>query len=261
MPVSRRFSTICFCLLLCGFLLTPTLVFARGKAVRAGGLLFSFDSIYGANARQRQVKRYYFYNRRCKVVGLYGLTRETFSKSVRHLKRVLSDRYFRKLLLGKRRWFQTNHTSRQILQKLLKEKNKVIVNSFRRDKGFPCKTNKADGHVNGFAQRGVRILFLYKPYIREQGELGEWGIRNLARTVLHETMHTLGYSHAALKVGSVAYNNSVPVYLGCLANYWPRRLSRRKVQKLRRFCSLSSLRKNRQLSSLSWWRRFLKKSR
>jgi hypothetical protein len=101
----------------------------------------------------------------------------------------------------------------------------VQINLFmyERDGDHPCRGSElVDGHTNAFTPMpgdgDVHLLFLYEPYVVAAMKLN--AVRDVARTLIHESLHSMGYSHAGLAVGEVAYNNTVPLYIACLVEHW-----------------------------------------
>ncbi len=165
----------------------------------------------------------------CKVVPIRRDRRRFVDKAIAHARSVLNDKLFQMIVYYRRMWVGTTHGSRQILRNLTKRQLTVHVTAFRRDARHPCKTHFADGHTNAFVpdvRRGkrskTRLLFLSERYVDEQyfaPEPGK-GVRNLARTLIHEALHIMGYSHAGEVAFSKRYNRTVPVYMGCMVMNW-----------------------------------------
>ncbi len=211
---------------------------------KAGRLWFSFDSIRGAGKKERKYKIFYFHRKRCRVVGIYGPDAAFFRRATLHAHRVFRDPFFRLLLLQKRDWQLMKGKTRDLVRILTQKRTKIIVNTFRRDAEFPCHTDGLDDHTNAFAPTNAHILFLSKQYMRSLRVNGLIGIRQLARTIIHESLHTFGYSHRRLIPGSVSYNNTVPVFVACMVMHWPppNKNSRRYAQhavSVARYCSFS----------------------
>ncbi|MCB9643908.1 MAG: hypothetical protein H6728_12605 [Myxococcales bacterium] len=260
--LSGSFRMALLLLLMCGVLgHTREAHACKGKECyggKAGALWFSFDSIRNAGTKERKYKIYYFHQKKCHVVGFYGLHAEVFRKAVKHLHRVLRDPFFRLLVLQKRDWQMMKGRSRTLVRKLLYKRTKIIANTFHRKANFPCQTNGLDEHTNAFAPLNVRILFISKSYLTEQHRRGRLGVRILAKTILHETLHTLGYSHRRLIAGSVSYNNTVPVFIGCMAMNWPPRRGSSKsyaqrVVSVSRYCSFSAAKMRREKAFYVPW--------
>lgn len=211
---------------------------------KAGKWWFSFDSIRGVGKNERKYKVYYFHRKRCRVVGIYGRDAAFFRQAALHTHRVFRDPFFRLLLLQKRDWQLMKGKTRGLVRILTQKRAKIIANTFRRDAEFPCQTDGLDDHTNAFAPLDAHILFLSKSYLRSLQANGLIGVRQLARTIVHESLHTFGYSHRRLIPGSVAYNNTVPVFVACMVMHWPpsdhdsRRYAQRAVS-VARYCSFS----------------------
>jgi len=217
---------------------------------RAGSITFSFDSIRTATAAQRAAKRYYFHKKRCRVVGLYGKTARTFRRVVARLDQVIRSRAFGQVLGAKKRFGLTHDTATVLLDKLRRRPVRVVANTFERTTNFPCPANYANGHTNAFARRGVTLLLIHRPYLKRHTRSGSGGLQKLARIIIHETLHTLGYSHRGLKAWSQPYMNTVAPFVGCVVEHFPAnlRLSRAQARRLATFCAMAT-RKQRQVRS------------
>lgn len=195
-------------------------------------------------------KNYFRRNRGCRVVPIRASRRAFFQHAVAHAHRVLTDKRFGRHV----RWWRAsvdNPTSADgLVRKLTRTPLTIYVTAFRRDHKHPCRTRFADGHTNAFVpdvKQGAvshsRLLFLAQAYVDEQyyAPDPQKGVRNLARTLIHEALHIMGYSHARRILFSARYNRSVPVYLGCVVMNWDR--SNRWLQ---RYChKATGLRKRR----------------
>ena len=51
-------------------------------------------------------------------------------------------------------------------------------------------------------------------------QMSEGDYRELARTIIHEAMHAIGFDHP-FKPWSQPYVNAPPAYIGCLIQQWP----------------------------------------
>lgn len=80
------------------------------------------------------------------------------------------------------------------------------------------------GSAEALTVMGTRAIVLRAPLLAPGQEV------SLSRTVIHEALHVLGYTHpdATVDLGGVAYNNSVPVYVGCVVQRWPDLAAARK---------------------------------
>ncbi len=206
------------------------------RAGYAGSLRFSFNSIQ-ANAAVRRVKTKYFHRKRCRVVGLYGRSAQKFRSAAARINRVISSRGFSNAMHMHhryyRRWERYNGSTKKILYHIQRRRWKVVVNSFARTRKYPCRADVANGHTNAFANLGVGFLLISKNYLNRAN------VRDLARTVIHEAMHTLGYSHRGLPAWRKRYNNTVPPFVGCLVKYWNNAAyrSRSAQAKIVRYCT------------------------
>jgi hypothetical protein len=240
-------------LLLIPSLFSLTDAHARGRRVlripaagRAGAITFSFNSLTNTTADVRKAKVRYFHQQRCRVVGIYNQNAVFFRQAAAHIHSVITSRSFANAMHLKSkyypRWERTNHNTATILGNLVKRPRRIVVNTFERTPQFPCPGDAANGHTNGFAQLNVGILFLFRNYLITKRQQGASGLRELARTIIHEALHTMGYSHRQLSPGSQGYNNTVPVYVACLVQHWPRarEISNPQAANLARFCTLST---------------------
>lgn len=188
-------------------------------AGRAGSLTFSFNSLQ-ANAAVRRIKKTYFQRKRCLVVGLYGGSARKFRAAAAHINRVISSRGFAQAMALHhryyRRWEVYRGSTQTILNKLRRYRWKIVVNTFRRTRAYPCYDDKANGHTNAFAQLGVGFVLISKPYLQRAS------VRELSRTLIHESLHTLRFSHRGLRPWRKRYNNSVPPFVGCVVKHWNR---------------------------------------
>ncbi|GMV38539.1 MAG: hypothetical protein AMXMBFR64_02550 [Myxococcales bacterium] len=73
------------------------------------------------------------------------------------------------------------------------------------------------GGAEALTVMGTRAIVLRAPLLAPGQEV------SLSRTLIHEALHVLGYTHpdATVDLGGVTYNNSVPVYVGCILQRWP----------------------------------------
>lgn len=234
-------------------------VLGQSKWMKAGSLYFTFDALNEASPAEKARRDKYFYQYKCKVTGLVGPEEELFKKAISHIDWVLMHPNFQTILGRKKFWMGTKAKSDRVLYQLRHKNDRVIVNLFGQNEDYPCKTDKASGHTNAFASppgTAERILFIFEDYLQEQMYAPEpiKGIRTLARTIIHESLHTLGYSHfnpqthRTYPLGSVAYNNTVPVYVGCLTMNWGHTLL--EQERVRQNCELAD--HKRQSSAYDW---------
>lgn len=207
---------------------------AAASSYHAGSIRFEFD--YKKHSRKAFAKKDHFRRKLgCKVVSAYHNKRAFLARAIRYANGVLRSPDFSMMLRRKRDWRKTRKRSKRIISDLLRRPFTVYVTTFRRERGFPCRTRLADGHTNAFVpdvKRGVgspsRLLFLSYRYLDKQYRAPNpvQGVRNLAKTLVHEALHARGYSHAGLAPFGPHYNNTVPVYVGCLVMNWSRRSGR-----------------------------------
>jgi hypothetical protein len=207
---------------------------ALAKSHRAGALRFELD--FKRHSRKAFLKKDYYRRKLgCNVVSAYHNKRAFLVRAIRYANAVLRNPDFARMLGKKRYWAKTRHRSKRITADLLRKPFTVYVTTFRRDRQHPCRSRLADGHTNAFVpdvRRGrgspSRLLFISYDYLAKQYQAPSpiRGVRNLAKTLIHEALHARGYSHAGLKAFGKAYNNTVPVYIGCLVMNWSRRSGR-----------------------------------
>lgn len=198
-------------------LFTPTHADAQERASARGWNWYHGTDTMKLDASEKTLLARYL-NKKCLVQKMASPKRAFFADAVRHINSVLGDPKFVSMVKAKRDWFDSRDSGAKILSAAMRGET-VNVFIYEREDGYPCSgTDVADGHTNAFTPRvGADMLFVYDPYLEKQ--MRERDHRELARTVIHEGMHALGYSHNA-KVGTKQYNNSVPVYVGCLVERW-----------------------------------------
>ena len=100
----------------------------------------------------------------------------------------------------------------------------VSVFTFEDSAEHPCRGPVA-ANVNAFTPIGAPVIVFRKSYLEGLAAASdrEAASRRLTRTLAHELAHVLGYVHhdEAAFIGTSSYNNTVPVYLGCVAASWP----------------------------------------
>lgn len=194
---------------------------------KAGSIHFELRSLrYSAAAIAK--KNHYRHVRGCQVMPIRRARRALLRRAVAHADRVLRDRRFRQRV----RWWRstTGGTGAdELLRRLLRTPITIYVTAFRRSGRHPCRTRLVDGHTNAFVPdvkpgrtSRTHLLFLARDYLDKQYFAPDpnKGVRNLARTLIHETLHIMGYSHAGRIPFSARYNRAVPVYLGCVVMNW-----------------------------------------
>jgi len=191
---------------------------------KIGSVRFELD--HGKHTPSATKQREHFRRTlKCKVVPIRGTQRALVRRAIAHANRVVNGPAFRALIIEHAKWVASTDTARTILHNLTYRQLTVHVSAFRRDKQHPCKTHFADGHTNAFVPdvrlgklSKARLLFLSERYLQEQylAPRPRRGVRKLARTLVHEALHVMGYSHAGQVPFSGRYNRTVPVYLGCL---------------------------------------------
>lgn|GEM_PF-6703820 len=190
----------------------------------AGSIHFELRSLRHSAAAIAQ-KNEYRRVRGCRVMPIRRARHALLRRAIAHANHVLTDRRFRRRV---RRWRSTAKAD-ALLRRLLRTPITVYVTAFRRDATHPCRTRLVDGHTNAFVPAvkpgrtsRTHLLFVSRDYLDKQyfAPDPQKGVRNLARTLIHETLHIMGYSHAGQIPFSARYNRSVPVYLGCVVMNW-----------------------------------------
>ena len=137
--------------------------------------------------------------------------------------RIIKSPAFASRVKAKRDWQLTSDSGAQIMERLRWTGVQVNVFMYARDADHPCEVKDLiDGHTNAFTPMtgdgDVHLLFLYEPYFAAAMKLND--VPEVARTIVHESLHSMGYSHAGTEVGSERYNNTVPLYIGCMIEHW-----------------------------------------
>lgn len=161
--------------------------------------------------------------RRCAIRKLDEEQAEFFQKSTAYAESVLASPELGALMRDRTSWELTPHTGAQIMEKLRGRGAEINVFLVDWDDEHPCWARElVDGRTNAFTpmsrEATPHLLFLYEPYL--DGSMERNDVRGLARTLVHEALHALGYSHEGLEVGSARYNASVPAYVGCVIEHW-----------------------------------------
>ncbi|MFO0749155.1 MAG: hypothetical protein U1F43_26355 [Myxococcota bacterium] len=81
-----------------------------------------------------------------------------------------------------------------------------------------------DPGMRAFVLAGSRVIALHQSFLDAALDAdAAVGARMLARTLTHELAHVLGYDHpdGLDAVASEAYADSVPVFVGCIAQLYP----------------------------------------
>ncbi len=198
----------------------------RAPSLRAGALAYELD--HAKFSRPAAAKRRHYASvLGCKITEIRGAQRVFLARAVRFANTVLTSDAFGETLSRKNNWRKAYHTSDEILTQLRVPHDAftIYVTAYKRDEKHPCRTSMADGDTNAFVSDVVpgrvsksRLLFLSSDYVARmwQSPAPTFAIRALAKTLVHEALHVRGYSHAGLKTFSIPYNNTVPVYVGCM---------------------------------------------
>lgn len=196
---------------------------ASAQHVSAGALTWYHGSKELAlNHQEKKILGKYLH-KKCRVMKMNASKRAFFARAVAHINAVLTSPSFAEILRAKARFVKSNDTGAVVLEKLLKTGNRINVFTYERDAGHPCNgEDKVNGHTNAFAPvvggTDTALLFIFDPYLEKQKS--ERDVRELARTVIHESLHTMGYSHAGVAPWSAQYLNTVPAYVGCVVQHW-----------------------------------------
>ena len=167
----------------------------------------------------------------CLVTSLTDAQRASFDAALAHISGALNDPAVRELLRGKSdwlvesdgKWVQSSDAGRRVLRSLTAGPPlRVSVFAYDRDAAHRCDTKLADGDTRAFTSMAESAVLLYRPYLVAARSDAD-GVAELARTILHETMHVLGYTHPGgpLFIGRSRYNNTVPAYMGCVVGLYP----------------------------------------
>lgn len=166
---------------------------------------------------------------KCYVYSMKGSLRTFFDNTARRLWATLRQPAFQRMIREKRNWVMPRGTrlwngcrkspGACALDYLLGSRRLITTVAFDRRPRYPCRSSYAEGHTNAFAPIRKPILVFSSDYLKAR-----WrgrGQSELVRTLVHETLHTAGFSHRGLRAGSVQYNNTVPAYIGCMMQHWP----------------------------------------
>lgn len=102
---------------------------------------------------------------------------------------------------------------------------RVSVIAYDAGSDGPCTGAFGDAAIHAINIAGSRAILFNHGYLERVTHAIDpiAGRHELARTLAHEVAHVLGYTHqdAPDAVGLDAYNNTVPAFLGCVAESWP----------------------------------------
>jgi len=167
----------------------------------------------------------------CDVHALDRERRDAIARAAQRVSGALSDEAVLQLIADKHDWVvETPDGGWTTVAALgdgrieaLAEASRVAIMSYGRGLGAPCGEPFGDDAMNAFTNIGEPVVFFWEPYLDRIAARGESGTRDLARTLAHELTHTLGHTHhdGEAALGSSAYANTVPVYVGCLVERWP----------------------------------------
>ena len=168
----------------------------------------------------------------CHVGPLSGARLRLFSEALELARAALADPTFSQVVGDKRDWRVGGATGWSIdpeaggrlLERIgsSAENTVVAVLGYGRDATHRCATPLGDEGIHAYARLGEGVLVFREDYL--DALVGaEDGPRRLAATLFHELVHALGGEHpnAIEDIGGVVYQNTVPVYLGCVVRAWP----------------------------------------
>lgn len=199
--------------LLLGFVLQ--IAFPDGQQPLTGREAHSVRALWGAG---------------CEVRSLDRAGRDAIAKAAQRVAGALADERLLAMIDAKTNWMVEASDGSWSIAELerghvdgLAAAARVSVLSYARGSGSPCGAPFGEGAMNAFTNIGEPVVFFWEPYLDRQVARGDLGVRELARTLAHELTHTLGHTHhdGEEALGSSAYANTVPVYVGCLVERWP----------------------------------------
>lgn len=196
---------------------------ASAQSVRAGAIQWWHGSReLKLNAAEKGILAKYI-TKKCAVLKINASDRAFFAQAAAHADAAIRSASFADIIRSKKDYRQTSRTGAQILAHIVRTGRKINVFSYRRDATHPCnKFDLADGHTNAFTPvpktGDVAMLFLFDPYLTTQQKQRDY--REMARTIVHEALHSMGYDHAGIKAWTGPYMSTVPAYVGCVVQHW-----------------------------------------
>lgn len=162
-------------------------------------------------------------DKKCAVRKMGAEKSAFFVRVAAHADSAIKSPAFSEMVKARTTWQLTTDSGAQIMERLRWTGVQINVVMYARDGDHPCRDKEViDGHTNAFTpmpdSSDVHLLFLYEPYFLAAMKGND--VREMARTIVHESLHSMGYSHAGVEVGSERYNNTVPLYLGCMIEHW-----------------------------------------
>ncbi|MGM0578609.1 MAG: hypothetical protein ACQEXJ_22990 [Myxococcota bacterium] len=172
----------------------------------------------------------------CRVEGLDDDERDGVASALSLVDRALADPRVRRLLVDKEDWVVEGEgggwirdpaAGRRALAELTTSRSAVEVDVFTYDRGpdAACDIPYAHEETNAYTVSNRDVLLFRAPYLEARIHAPDTpsGIHQLARTLLHETLHRVGFGHPdpSSWLGSVRYNNTVPTYVGCVGMNYP----------------------------------------
>jgi hypothetical protein len=148
-------------------------------------------------------------------------------KALAHVEKTVRDPQFQAFIKAKRDWtVQKGEPDPAHIFTLLAQPRQVSLFLYERNEEHHCKGpnfTDGDGNTDAFTPLGPdkNSIFVFAPYLdqtRAQKDI-EMGVRYLAKTIIHETLHVLGYLHQKAD-WSASYDSTVPVYVGCATMHW-----------------------------------------
>jgi hypothetical protein len=164
-----------------------------------------------------------YVNKKCAVLKINSSDRAFFAQAAAHADAAIRSATFASILRSKKSFEKSSQSGAQVLSAITGTGRKINVFSYRRDATHPCNQfDLADGHTNAFTPvpktGDVAMLFLFDPYLMTQQRQRDY--RELARTIVHEALHAMGYGHTGIKAWTDPYMNTVPAYVGCVVQHW-----------------------------------------
>ncbi|MEZ4265798.1 MAG: hypothetical protein R3F39_05425 [Myxococcota bacterium] len=110
-------------------------------------------------------------------------------------------------------WVRDPAAGSEALVQLVTSRRQVAVLVLDDGHGDTCRALSALDGLRAYAPEGADVVVFQRTYLRSEASA-----RELAATLVHETLHVLGFSHpvGALDHGDPAYRRSVPVRLAAL---------------------------------------------
>ncbi|MGM0576445.1 MAG: hypothetical protein ACQEXJ_12010 [Myxococcota bacterium] len=171
----------------------------------------------------------------CRVLSLSSAQRQVLDGAVEHVRSVLADRRLQAMIRAKEDWrladgdaWTVDAAAGQRVLELLDaatSDRRVGIFTYERTPEHPCDLPVANGDIHAYTVDTQPVILFHRAYLQRQvhAEDLDAGRRRLARTLLHETLHVLGFRHPGTvdaRAGAT-YASTVPVWLGCAVEHWP----------------------------------------